>query len=294
MWFENLLRDRYSIKCEDSLTQYLELVAIRTGTPYSDEASEGHHILPSCDFKEYRYKNINIVKLSFTEHVEAHRLLWKLSGERNMAYAFHLISQRGGVAGAEAREANRLAGTGDQNPAKLPEVRKKISLSKLGLPRDDMKGKAFFGSSAETVKSIKRKSSEVHSGMVMVMTEDGIRKVPRSDPRIASGELKAWMPDLSGDANPMKRPEAVAAFSKAIEARRERYSKMSGDEICRDILAKHLTGAKTMHKDGVRFSSNFVKLFNYANLNPQDWFATYLQMVEGSTTIETTAQAGRE
>jgi hypothetical protein len=129
---------------------------------------EGHHIIPKCkggtgNSNRPKY-NPNIVLLTAREHFLAHRLLWKIYGDRQMALAFHKMlsssknTNRKFTARqyAVAREAFAITnigntygkgvtkviseeqrrrhsefmkgrGLGELNVSKRPEVRKKIS-----------------------------------------------------------------------------------------------------------------------------------------------------------------------
>lgn len=144
------------------LKHYINLVK-RTS---NEEITENHHIFPTSIFG----LNDRIVKLSTREHFVAHKLLYmiykKRYGEndfrtnkmlhaaRMMMYGFDR-KQRITVSSfwySKFREHNSSRSIGDNNPAKKLEVRRKISESKLGVPRNDMKGKSYFGASEEVAK----------------------------------------------------------------------------------------------------------------------------------------------
>jgi hypothetical protein len=144
------------------LKHYLKLVRRNS----IDEITEKHHIFPTSIFGP----NDRIVTLSTREHFLAHKLLYMICKKRygendhrthKMLHAARMMMygfdrrQRITVSSfwyVKFREHNRNRILGDMNPAKRSEARKKISESKTGMPRDDMKGKAYFGASEDVAK----------------------------------------------------------------------------------------------------------------------------------------------
>lgn len=130
-----------------------------------EQYTESHHTFPRAIFGE----NDRIVRLTAKEHFICHFLLWKECKKRygtnhyrtyKMHHAFQSMTwdpsngkryvTRSFV---YAREASSIYNTGENNPAKRPEVREKISNSKKGKERPDMKGKAYFGADEDKIKA---------------------------------------------------------------------------------------------------------------------------------------------
>jgi hypothetical protein len=131
--------------------------------------TEKHHVFPVSVFG----KNDRIVKLTFREHLVCHILLWKAFQKRygktsrktyKMLKACLImtgsplhytkprhISSR--LFDMVKRNAIQEFLIGDNNPAKRKDVRDKISAAKTGKPRNDMKGKRYFGASEETISN---------------------------------------------------------------------------------------------------------------------------------------------
>lgn len=63
------------------------------------------------------------------------------------------------------REAASYYMRGDLNPSKRPDVREKISNSKKGQSRPDMKGKRYFGASDEVIENIKKTVGDKKRGV---------------------------------------------------------------------------------------------------------------------------------
>ena len=101
---------------------------------------EKHHIIPKSlggsDDKS------NIVELTAREHYLAHWLLFRIHKDKSTAAALHGMNQgnkfqkhrfiRSSRAYAESREFLAVYFSGDNNPSKRPEVRKKISKNLKG------------------------------------------------------------------------------------------------------------------------------------------------------------------
>ena len=90
---------------------------------------ELHHIIP----KSLGGKNApeNLVFLTAKEHYVAHKLLWKIHKNRQMARAFTLLARTSersnGKEYEKAKTCYAKSMTGENNVAKRPEVREKIS-----------------------------------------------------------------------------------------------------------------------------------------------------------------------
>ena len=73
----------------------------------------------------------NLVRLTIEEHAEAHRKLFEEHGRWQDEIAWKTLS--GQISNAEAiKMAQKIANTGDKNPTKNPEVRKKMSEAHKG------------------------------------------------------------------------------------------------------------------------------------------------------------------
>lgn len=158
------------------LGQYISLMKRVKNRKEHPFPNEKHHIFPVSIYG----KNETLVVLSIREHLIAHLLLWKLCQKRygqdhwktkKMCFA---ASQMGWkricgqklnsviLTAARKRMAEFL--TGENNPAKKLQNRKKISKSKLGVARPDMLGKQYFGADIETKKAIISKMSISKTG----------------------------------------------------------------------------------------------------------------------------------
>lgn len=230
----------------ESFELYLSLVS--NGEYIGSEYSEVHHILPRSLFPEYATTKQNLIRLKYDDHIEAHRLLYSAFNLRGLGIAYFTMC---------GKDPNNLLSKGDLNPAKRPDVRKKISDAKKGVPRPDMFGKKFFGADDDTIKEIKRKSSEANSGMVVVSDNNGNRfKISVNDPRYLSGELRSFN---FGDTRPnsgSKRPEVMDAIMESRSKGYERFSYMSFDEMVDFLVHAHSIGKKIFGKK-TPFSSNY-------------------------------------
>lgn len=137
----------------------------------NDVYQEKHHVFPTSLFG----KNDYIIHLTAREHFISHKLLFLIAKKRygnhhsrtqKMGKAFrmmgtmktpklkrkYIITSRDF---AIFREINALCSTFN-NPAKQDWARKKISESKKGRDRSDLKGKSYFGSQLSQTEIIKR------------------------------------------------------------------------------------------------------------------------------------------
>ncbi|WPJ72079.1 hypothetical protein DEEACLCL_00062 [Salmonella phage CRW-SP2] len=242
-----------------------------------DEYSERHHILPQAHYPEFSKEEWNIVNLLYKDHVEAHRLLHEaLPEDKSAFFAYFMMKSHNGELSEELRIKNVEMLKGEANPSKREDVRVKISESKKGKKREDMVGKAYFGASSETAEKIKANSRRVHKGTVPVRLPDGsVIKVPTQDPRYLSGELKCIIGAKKGQIGPNTDPKAKQKFKDSLEKRKERFTKMSGEEITTHCLEQQSLGKKTV--EWGKLARNFNRLFGYAGLDPYD----FLEVVEG-------------
>lgn len=118
--------------------------------------TENHHVFPVSIFGENNFT----VELTAKEHYIAHWLLYKASIKRygvnhrkthslakawnNMTFN-HSGKRYVSKTFSLAREARAISILGNGNPAKSSTARQKISKSKSGKLRPDMKGKSYFG-----------------------------------------------------------------------------------------------------------------------------------------------------
>lgn len=236
-----------------------------------DEYSEHHHILPQAHYPEFSKEEWNIVNLLYKDHVEAHRLLHEaLPEDKSAFFAYFMMKSHNGELSEELRRKNVEMLTGEGNPSKREDVRRKISKSKKGVKRADMKGKAYFGADKETAERIKANSSLVHKGTVPVRLLDGsVIKVSTQDPRYLSGELKCIIGAKKGQVGPNADPKAKKKFKESLEKRKEMFARMSGEEITAHCLTQQDLGKKTV--EWGKLARNFKRLFGYAGLNPDDF-----------------------
>jgi hypothetical protein len=141
--------------------------------------TEKHHIFPVSIFGS----NNRIVKLTIREHFVAHKLLYMIFKKKygqnhpkakKMLHALRMMMFGNNRQNeimvssywfALLREHNSERSRGENNPAKRPFSRKKISESKKGKKRDDLKGKSYFGASAERVSVGIEKMIQKKTGM---------------------------------------------------------------------------------------------------------------------------------
>lgn len=236
-----------------------------------DEYSERHHILPQAHYPEFSKEEWNIVNLLYKDHVEAHRLLHEaLPGDKSAFFAYFMMKSHNGELSEELRRKNVEMLTGEGNPSKRDDVRRKISESKKGVKRKDMAGKTYFGADEETTERIKANSSRVHKGTAPVRLPDGsVIKVSTQDPRYLRGELKCIIGAKKGQVGPNTDPKAKKKFKYSLEKRKEMFARMNGEEITAHCLSQQDLGKKTV--EWGKLARNFKRLFGYAGLNPDDF-----------------------
>ncbi|AXF41429.1 hypothetical protein SHAb15599_00065 [Acinetobacter phage SH-Ab 15599] len=265
------------------LEQYVEYIQSAKGS----DVVERHHILPICDFYEYRNAKWNIVELSILEHVEAHRLLMLGAKTQSTGYAYHLmVTTRDGAEYCEsARKLARELNSGENNPSKREDVKQKISLSKKGVQRLDMKGKKYMGADAETAKAIVQKSKEYMTGRVVVKDKDGnIFMTEKNDPRYTSGELVHHL-DGKGFStnNPMQSEEGKNKFKASLERKKEEIKNWTEEQLFDFYRKAHVDGKAIFTNSGA-LTSNYVRPLNLKGLDVSVYTVKIKEILKGSTT----------
>lgn len=136
---------------------YFSIIQRAKGRKLENTYTEKHHIFPVSIFGE----NNKTVDLTFREHYIAHLLLIKI------------FSKRYGESHQYTRKMyNAIHRMVYSSKEKLPLVNSRMieiakiaaRKSKIGKPRPDMKGKAYFGASEETIKDLTKRQSEARRG----------------------------------------------------------------------------------------------------------------------------------
>lgn len=250
MDFEGIiLNSGYKLHDLDAVKKYINLCSAQyTG----DEYSELHHILPKSMFAEYANNKENLVRLKYSDHIEAHKLLCDIFNTYGMKLA-HMFMTNVNI----DRKLYFLKG--DSNPAKDIKVREKISKSKLGKPRNDLKGLRYFGADQEIAKNAIEKMRSKIKNTVVVKDREGNRfRVSVNDERYVSGELVPF--NLGSKPNSgMRNPEVA---KKCIDNRNksyEKFSKFTYDEMVDFLIDAHNAGKNIFPKPNSRavFSKNY-------------------------------------
>ena len=240
----------YTIYDYDALNEYMNLISI----PYDgSEYSELHHILPKSMFDDYIHEDTNLVRLEYQTHIKAHELLAKIFDTYGMKLAHNLMT-------CIDIDRKILMHHGEYNPAKSIEVRKRISESKTGVRRSDMKGKKFFGASDETIRQLIIKTSKKLKNTVCVKDEAGNRfRVDVNDPRYLSKELVPFNLGESRPNSAAKRPEFIKGCIAARTKNYERFSTMTFDDMVKFLVESSEKGKNIFPKDGSKafFAKNF-------------------------------------
>lgn len=139
---------------------YVSLVRRAQNRTPLDGYKEKHHIFPVSVFGA----NTFLVELTAREHLIAHHLIYKIFLKRygksdsrtvKMCHAFRMmatmrVGERKFIISSRLTEFFRISSSerikGDKNPAKKIENRIKISKAKTGVPRKDMLGVPYMGS----------------------------------------------------------------------------------------------------------------------------------------------------
>lgn len=272
---EKLLK--FEVKDEKALAEYLELVSIDD----TDSYTEMHHICPKSMFPEYIKSDWNIVKLSMENHIKAHELLVYIydNGAMKKAYSFitlHDMDDR-------MKYLTSGAYSGDKNPAKRPEVRKKISESKLGVSRPDIKNKAYFGADEKTIEIIKQKQSENRKNTVIVKWDDGRNDdyfvVSIDDERYLDGTLVPFNKGIQVKPS-IETPEQIEKFLNTRNKTYEKFNSMSIEDIVEFLLEAHYNG-KNIFSSGKHKKAPFAKNYSgYVKRTGHDNIEVYNMVIQ--------------
>lgn len=265
---KNILSSKPIVNHE-AFREYLKLVSV---SEVCDTYTERHHICPVSMFDQYKNSNWNIVVLSYNNHVEAHRLLCEMYQNCSMKRAYSFMV--GANITDKIRYLTSGAFKGDKNPSKRPEVRKKISQSKLGKERPDLKGKAFFGVSEESINDISKKISKKMSGSLIVKDSTGKRfRVRVDDPRYLSGEL---VPFNKGIRRGKRDPSIIGKIMATREKTYEKFSRFTYDEMVTFLYEASKSGKNIFgkHKPFSKNYSGFVKRTKY---DPDELYKSVVQ-----------------
>lgn len=279
----NALKEKYKNGDDELLAQYVEYIFAAK----AEGITEIHHILPVCDFYEFRNSKWNLVKLSTSEHVEAHRLLMLGAKTQSTGFAYHLMATtRGESYCPKARELVRVLNSGENNPSKREDVKRKISEAKTGKSRPDMNGKKFFGASEEVANSITRKSSEYMTGKVIVRDKEGnVFMTEKNDPKYLAGEL---VHHLSGkefkNGNPMQSESGKEKFKEGLNRRKLMIEGWSEEQLFDYYIKANAEGSKLFTTNG-NLTNNYVRPLMIKGLDVEIYTQKIKQILEGSTTI---------
>lgn len=247
---EIILNSEYVVHDFDQLDEYLEL----TSTSYDgEEYSELHHVLPKSMFREYEHNPENLVRLKYSDHIEAHRLLSEIFRIYKMKLS-HILMTSVDI----DRKLYFLRG--DNNPAKDLKVRKKISESKLGKPRPDMKGKIYFGADKETyLRGISKMSAKLKDTVIVKDCNGEKFRVSVSDERYISGELVPFNLGVPCPNAAMKRPDIAKKCINNRNKSYEKFSKFSYEDMVDFLLEAHSNGKNIFPKPGSKayFAKNY-------------------------------------
>lgn len=230
----------------------------------SNDKTEKHHIFPTSIFGE----NNKIAILSTREHFVAHKLLYmiykKRYGEnheytkkmlhaaRMMLYGFNRF-QRITVSSywyAKFRDHNRERCIGENNPSKKFETRKKISESKKGVARPDIKGKRYFGASEESIAN-------------------GIKQMVLSKRKTMDKNLLEYGRKINYPKNRNSSPCSPEKAQKIRESKQivdQKFKEMSENEFETWISSKNL-----FRKDG-RPNPNITRILKIRNIPKERYY----------------------
>jgi hypothetical protein len=162
---------------------------------------------------------------------------------------------------------------GDLNPSKRDDVRQKISDSKLGIPRPDMKGKAYCGcTDKEKIKHIKEISSETHKDTRLVnngIVEKKIKKNTEMPPGFTFGKLPSSINYIP--CSDEKREK----ISNSRKKTNEKYINMSSDQFLEWIIKIKNKGTlyrkNNLHANVTRaINARSESISYYQNMFPKD------------------------
>lgn len=257
-----------SLNKPDWIDEYIDICSISS---ISNEYCEFHHILPVSLFPEYKKESWNIVRLTYKTHREAHRLL-SYSGKLAMIKAYSIM------------QSNRVENI---NPAKLPEVREKISKSKLGIPRNDMKGKKYFGASEDRARQgIIQMSMKLKGTIVVRDSNNNLFRVSVDDERLKSGELT---PHNRGQARPnaifKTSPETV---KRVIDNRTKLYADIASDyeRLVTHLVSSCLSGKQIFGKHPGKFATNYARIVTMSKFDYVEVYNDVVQRLSNDTSSE--------
>lgn len=162
------------------INRYLKF--IRTRTQDSEEYTEKHHILPKSMFPEFKDDKWNLIRLTAREHYLAHWMLWKAFGG-SMATAFWCMSNSGKYRTnsrvyEEFKRQYRGKHHHNYGLKRSHETKKKMSLSRKGVPRPYMVGRR------NTEEQIRRQAESLR----------GFKHAEESKDKISKGQLgRVWI-----------------------------------------------------------------------------------------------------
>lgn len=188
--------------------------------------TERHRKLPGC--LGGKYEKGNAFYVSARVHFILHYLLAKIHPyDKELAHALFRMSNNrkyGSKVYAWAKEHWAKLITGESNPAKRPEVRKKIS------ENNPMKNPALVSKAAEWSRSEegRKRSSERFSGSGNPSCREDV-KIKRSEHMKKRHETNDASVRKTGDSNPMRNPE-ILAKAKATWRSRKIESELKGEK----------------------------------------------------------------
>jgi hypothetical protein len=251
---------KFKIHNEDSLKQYFDL--LENNVLNENEYFEKHHILPRSMFPEFVLDDWNIIKLSYPNHQLAHKLLYEIYQNDSMKAAYLLMHNI------------------KINVATLPEIKEKISKSKTGKPRLDMKGKKYFGANAEKIIAGNKKMSEKLKGTVIVKDTNGNKfRVSVNDPRYLSGEL---VPFSLGEKRPNSGTKNPKVLNDVLQKREETYNKICSYSYEKfvEYLTEEYKNGKTIFTKKYNIHANYTKLIRKTNFTISDIKNSVVQRLE--------------
>lgn len=153
----------------DKVAEYLEFIIENDSKDTDDGYFEHHHIVPRSVLESLSNSNNNLVKLSGSNHFIAHRLLTNCfigDNRRKMSFAFHLMcysrsKDKYNLSESDYAYPRKImseAYSGDNNPSKREDVKRKIALG--GLKRVGKGNGNYGGLSKKNRESISRSRIE--------------------------------------------------------------------------------------------------------------------------------------
>lgn len=259
---ENILNNirKFKIYNEDSLKDYLDL--LQNNVLNESEYFEKHHILPRSMFPEFKKEDWNIIKLSYSNHQKAHKLLYEIYQTDGMKAAYLLMN---GV---------------NINVAQLPEIKEKISKAKTGKERTDMKGKIYFGATEEKYAAGIKKMSEKLKGSVIVKDKNGNRfRTSVDDPKYISGEYVNF---TTGEKRPNSGFANPETLKNTLKSREEKYNLICSynyENFVNYLIEEYKLG-KSLFTKKYNIHANYTKLIRRTNFDIVDIKNSVVQRLE--------------